>query len=160
MTGKDKAMRTVKAAAVQLSPVRYSREGTVDKIVRKIHELGREGVHGWDGASRIAWRSLLATVGGAFGLVLLAAPCYAQAAAMGGAETSVSGLPSAELVGATEHGNAIRPFRINVPEETLLDLRRRVMATRWPERETIKDQSQGATTSRSTGLASRRWPLP
>ena len=37
-------MRSVKAAAVQLSPVLYSREGTVDKIVRKIHELGREGV--------------------------------------------------------------------------------------------------------------------
>jgi hypothetical protein len=30
------AMRAVKAAAVQLSPVLYSREGTVDKIVRKI----------------------------------------------------------------------------------------------------------------------------
>ena len=37
-------MRTVKAAAVQLSPVLYSREGTVDKVVRKIHELGYEGV--------------------------------------------------------------------------------------------------------------------
>ncbi len=37
-------MRTVKAAAVQLSPVLYSREGTVDKVVRKIHQLGREGV--------------------------------------------------------------------------------------------------------------------
>jgi nitrilase len=37
-------MRTVKAAAVQLRPVLYSREGTVDKIVRTIHELGREGV--------------------------------------------------------------------------------------------------------------------
>ena len=37
-------MRSVKAAAVQLSPVLYSREGTVDKVVRKIHELGREGV--------------------------------------------------------------------------------------------------------------------
>ena len=37
-------MRTVRAAAVQLSPVLYSREGTVDKIVRKIHELAREGV--------------------------------------------------------------------------------------------------------------------
>ena len=44
ITSKDNAMRTVKAAAVQLSPVLYSREGTVDKIVRKIHELGREGV--------------------------------------------------------------------------------------------------------------------
>ena len=37
-------MRSVKAAAVQLSPVLYSREGTVDKIVRKIHELGQQGV--------------------------------------------------------------------------------------------------------------------
>jgi aliphatic nitrilase len=38
------AMRAVKAAAVQLSPVLYSREGTVDKIVRKIDELGQQGV--------------------------------------------------------------------------------------------------------------------
>jgi nitrilase len=37
-------MRTVKAAAVQLSPVLYSREGTVDKVVRTIHELGKTGV--------------------------------------------------------------------------------------------------------------------
>jgi nitrilase len=37
-------MRTVKAAAVQLSPVLYSREGTVDKVVRTIHELGNKGV--------------------------------------------------------------------------------------------------------------------
>jgi nitrilase len=34
----------VKAAAVQISPVLYSREGTVDKVVAKIHELGRFGV--------------------------------------------------------------------------------------------------------------------
>ena len=37
-------MRAVKAAAVQLSPVLYSRDGTVEKIVRKIHELGQQGV--------------------------------------------------------------------------------------------------------------------
>src|SRR6266540_1233025 len=37
-------MRMVKAAAVQLSPVLYSREGTVDRVVHKIHELGQEGV--------------------------------------------------------------------------------------------------------------------
>ena len=37
-------MRVVKASAVQLSPVLYSREGTVEKIVRKIHELGRQEV--------------------------------------------------------------------------------------------------------------------
>ena len=37
-------MRIVKAAAVQLSPVLYSRDGTVDKVVQTIHELGQEGV--------------------------------------------------------------------------------------------------------------------
>jgi aliphatic nitrilase len=37
-------MRIVKAAAVQLSPVLYSREGTVEKIVQTIHQLGQKGV--------------------------------------------------------------------------------------------------------------------
>ena len=37
-------MKVVKAAAVQMSPVLYSREATVEKVVRKIHELGRQGV--------------------------------------------------------------------------------------------------------------------
>ncbi len=39
--------------------------------------------------------------------------------------------------------DAIRPFRINVPEEALVDLRRRLAATRWPEKETVDDDSQG-----------------
>src|SRR5919106_1263355 len=38
---------------------------------------------------------------------------------------------------------AVRPFRINVPKEALVDLRRRLAATRWPDRETVTDQSQG-----------------
>jgi hypothetical protein len=37
----------------------------------------------------------------------------------------------------------IRPFRINVPEDDLVDLRRRITATRWPDRETVDDRSQG-----------------
>ena len=37
-------MQIVKAAAVQLSPVLYSREGTVEKVVRKLHELHERGV--------------------------------------------------------------------------------------------------------------------
>jgi pimeloyl-ACP methyl ester carboxylesterase len=39
--------------------------------------------------------------------------------------------------------NAIRPFRVNVPEEELTELRRRVAATRLPEKETVSDFSQG-----------------
>jgi len=37
-------MTIIKAAAVQISPVLYSREGTVDKVVQNITELGRQGV--------------------------------------------------------------------------------------------------------------------
>jgi hypothetical protein len=37
----------------------------------------------------------------------------------------------------------MRPFRITVPEEALVDLRQRIAATRWPERETVDDASQG-----------------
>ncbi len=38
---------------------------------------------------------------------------------------------------------AIRPFRVTVPAEVLDDMRRRIAATRWPERETVADHSQG-----------------
>ena len=37
-------MKVVKAAAVQISPVLYSRDGTVEKVMRKIRELGDQGV--------------------------------------------------------------------------------------------------------------------
>jgi pimeloyl-ACP methyl ester carboxylesterase len=42
----------------------------------------------------------------------------------------------------------IRSFRVNVPEEQLVDLRRRIAATRWPDRETVDDQSQGIQLAR------------
>ena len=40
--------------------------------------------------------------------------------------------------------DSVRPFRVDFPEEELAELRRRVNATRWPERETVSDDSQGA----------------
>src|SRR5215203_5602712 len=40
--------------------------------------------------------------------------------------------------------NTVRPFKISVPDEDLADLRRRILATRWPDKETVADQSQGA----------------
>jgi pimeloyl-ACP methyl ester carboxylesterase len=39
--------------------------------------------------------------------------------------------------------NQVRPFQIHVPQADLDELRRRVVATRWPDMETVKDQSQG-----------------
>ena len=38
---------------------------------------------------------------------------------------------------------AIRPFQVNVPEEELTELRRRINATRFPDKETVTDFSQG-----------------
>ena len=52
--------------------------------------------------------------------------------------------------------NAIRPFRINVPEARLVDLRRRIAATQWPETETVADQSQGVQLATIQELA-RYW---
>src|ERR1700743_905600 len=50
----------------------------------------------------------------------------------------------------------IRPFRINFPEKQLDDLRRRIAATKWPERETVTDATQGVRLVTMRGLA-RYW---
>jgi pimeloyl-ACP methyl ester carboxylesterase len=50
----------------------------------------------------------------------------------------------------------VRPFRIDFPEEALEDLRRRISATRWPERETVADDSQGVPLAMMQDLA-RYW---
>jgi pimeloyl-ACP methyl ester carboxylesterase len=68
---------------------------------------------------------------------------------------AVSLLPS-ELTAAPA-GDAIRPFSsVNVPEEALVDLRRRIVATRWPNRETVTDASQGVQLDTTQALA-RYW---
>jgi pimeloyl-ACP methyl ester carboxylesterase len=47
----------------------------------------------------------------------------------------------------------VRPFRVDVPEEDLVELRRRIAATRWPEKETVADQSQGVQLATMQALA-------
>src|SRR4051794_5580530 len=51
---------------------------------------------------------------------------------------------------------AIRPFTIDTPEADLDDLRERIAATRWPEKETVEDQSQGPRLATMQALA-RYW---
>jgi pimeloyl-ACP methyl ester carboxylesterase len=59
--------------------------------------------------------------------------------------------------GATAAGNTtVRPFRVDIPEEEIADLRKRIGATRWPERETVADQSQGVQQATLQKLA-RYW---
>jgi len=50
----------------------------------------------------------------------------------------------------------IRPFQVNVPEEELTELRKRINATKWPERETVTDASQGVQLATMQKLA-RYW---
>ena len=53
-------------------------------------------------------------------------------------------------------GREIRPFRVNFPDDALVDLRRRIAATRWPDKETIADPSQGVQLATVQQLA-RYW---
>ena len=49
--------------------------------------------------------------------------------------------------------NAVRPFHVSVPEAELTELRRRIDATRRPEREPVADQSQGVQLATMQKLA-------
>ena len=51
---------------------------------------------------------------------------------------------------------SIRPFKVNMSEESVADLRRRISATKWPARETVKDASQGVPLATMQELA-RYW---
>jgi pimeloyl-ACP methyl ester carboxylesterase len=57
---------------------------------------------------------------------------------------------------AQQTGSAIRPFHVEVAEEALTDLRRRLAATRWPSPELVADRSQGVQSSTLRALA-RYW---
>jgi pimeloyl-ACP methyl ester carboxylesterase len=62
-------------------------------------------------------------------------------------------LPSQSIAAPSD---AVRPFRVEFPEENLADLRRRIAATRWPDQETVKDDSQGVRLATMQKLA-RYW---
>src|SRR6059036_2881854 len=55
-----------------------------------------------------------------------------------------------------ESTTEIRPFSVEVLEEDLVDLRKRIAATRWPEKETVADETQGVQLATIQELA-RYW---
>src|SRR3954464_13638265 len=57
---------------------------------------------------------------------------------------------------ATAEATAIRPFQVDVAEEKLTELRRRIEATRWPSKELVADRSQGVQLATLQELA-RYW---
>jgi pimeloyl-ACP methyl ester carboxylesterase len=58
--------------------------------------------------------------------------------------------------GPAESDASVRPYRVHVPDSDLADLRRRIAATRWPDKETVTDASQGAPLARLQELV-RYW---
>ena len=76
---------------------------------------------------------------GVLALLCLAFSCFAETASTTNQTLSVEGASSAKQDG----DDSIRPFHIDVPEEQLIELRRRIAATKWPERETVNGATQG-----------------
>src|SRR5436190_17176342 len=70
-------------------------------------------------------------------------------------ESTTAG-PGPTSPGAATENATIRPFRVEVPEEELAELRRRIAATRWPSKELVPDRSQGVQLATVQALA-RYW---
>ena len=68
------------------------------------------------------------------------------------AAIGAAGLLSEQIAWAAD-GVAIRPFHVAFPEAELIDLRRRIAATRWPDKETVNDPSQGVQLATTRQLA-------
>ena len=101
------------------------------------------------------------TTASALGLLLIASPSYAQNVAAATKESTMtsqlqSTTPTSARPRAAAEDTAIRPFRIRVSKAELVELRRRIMATRWPEKETVADHSQGVPLAMVRELA-RYW---
>jgi pimeloyl-ACP methyl ester carboxylesterase len=78
---------------------------------------------------------------------------FVKTAALGlAAAGAVNVLPG--FATAAVNNDAIRPFRYHAPEAELTELRKRIKATRWPERETVNDSSQGVQLATIQAVAS------
>ncbi len=90
-------------------------------------------------------------------VVLVLASTSVRRAVTAAYATTVAALATSTVAAPAENnGSAIRPFRVSVPEAALVDLRRRIAATQWPERETVADASQGVQLATIQELA-RYW---
>jgi pimeloyl-ACP methyl ester carboxylesterase len=81
--------------------------------------------------------------------------------AVGAAQFGITGFAEAQsgsgpVTAAAGESDIIRPFRINIPDAALDDLRRRIAATRWPSKESVADHSQGVQLATIQELA-RYW---
>ncbi len=68
-------------------------------------------------------------------------------------DPAVVGMLAAQTQKAADESAAIRPFRVSISEEALVDMRRRIAATRWPDKELVTDRSQGVQLATLRALA-------
>ena len=87
-------------------------------------------------------------------LLVLASPNHAQTTTSSDTDTVV--IAAAPATGQAAEDGSIRPFNVHVPQAALDDLRRRVLATRWPDKETVTDRSQGTQLAKLQELV-RYW---
>ena len=80
---------------------------------------------------------------GAFGLALISVPWYCAVAQPSNANVPATTIAAHGKERAVSEDAAIRPFRVNIPQAALDDLRARLLATRWPSKELVADRSQG-----------------
>lgn len=97
--------------------------------------------------------ALTATTG-AIGLVALPLPGYGETILSATSAIGTRGSDDAGNTPSAPRDESIRPFRINFRHSALSDLRARVRAARWPDKETVSDQSQGVQLAKIQSLAS------
>ncbi|AEU34956.1 epoxide hydrolase family protein [Granulicella mallensis] len=112
---------------------------TEDQDIVSRNDASVSGTH----STRRDFLSLTAAAG-ALGLFGLASPADMQASEIRSMIAEPAGAPG---------DDSIRPFRVHFSEAELSDLRRRISATRWPERESVRDATQGVQLATMQKLA-------
>jgi pimeloyl-ACP methyl ester carboxylesterase len=102
-------------------------------------------------SSRRGFLRTLATAG-AFGRMLSGVPILGETGSAGSSKVSLGSGHTTRT--APDGDESIRSFHVNVSDAALVDLRRRVTATYWPERELVTDASQGVQLATMRALAS------
>ena len=97
--------------------------------------------------------TLISIVTFALGLGLIASS-HAQSHRSKADQEATQTVAIKESNGSRVDRDAIRPFRVNIPKEAIVELRRRIAATRWPDKETVTDRSQGVQLEKLQALVS------